>query len=104
MEVWDGEGTGQIEFHAEDLHSDILGHIVENSVTGRAVRRRLAELDVTVIQPARVETLLKPEQPGRPVRLTLDGRRRLSANLVGPADGAQCRRREVAGYATRGRP
>lgn len=101
MEVWDGEGTGQIEFHAEDLHSDILGHIVENSVTVRAVRRRLAELDVTVIQPARVETLLKSEQPGQPVRLTLDDRRRLSANLVVAADGAQSRVRELAGFATR---
>lgn len=101
MEVWDGEGTGRIEFHAEDLHSDTLGHIVENSVTVRAVRRRLAELNVTVIQPARVETLLKPERPGQPVHLTLNDQRRLSANLVVAADGAQSRVRELAGFVTR---
>jgi 2-polyprenylphenol 6-hydroxylase len=101
MEVWDGEGTGRIEFRAEDLHSDTLGHIVENSVALRALRRRLTKLNVTVIQPASVTGLLKPESPSQPVQLRLNDTRQLSAPLVVAADGAHSRVRELAGFATR---
>ncbi|MDQ2076137.1 UbiH/UbiF/VisC/COQ6 family ubiquinone biosynthesis hydroxylase [Marinimicrobium sp. ABcell2] len=101
MEVWDGEGTGRIEFSAEDLHSDTLGHIVENSVALRAVRQRLSELNVSVIQPAKVIGLLKPESAGQPVQLTLEDGRRLNAPLIVAADGAHSQVRELAGFATR---
>ena len=32
MHVWDGEGTGQIDFDCHELHQDNLGYIVENSL------------------------------------------------------------------------
>lgn len=51
MNVWDGEGTGSIEFCADDVHMAQLGHIVENSVVVRVLRQRLAELPaVTLLQ------------------------------------------------------
>lgn len=43
MEVWDGEGTGKVDFDCRDSHQSHLGHIVENSVIVSALWEKLAE-------------------------------------------------------------
>ena len=37
MHVWDAEGTGSIDFDADDINQSVLGHIVENRLTVAAL-------------------------------------------------------------------
>lgn len=85
----------EVEFDATALGTSHLGHIVENSVTQRALWKT-AEADpmVTVIAGHEVSTL---EQTGQAVTVTLDSGQDLEAKLVIGADGAQSRIRDMAG-------
>ncbi|MCP5162570.1 MAG: UbiH/UbiF/VisC/COQ6 family ubiquinone biosynthesis hydroxylase [Hahellaceae bacterium] len=101
MCVWDGEGTGRIEFSAAELGQLSLGHIVENSATLGALYRKLSETpDVQQFLGApilRVETGAQ----GQPSVLVLRDGRRLSGRLLVAADGANSLLRAVFGMATR---
>lgn len=100
MSVWDAEGTGQVEFDASAAGSDVLGHIVENSLIQGVLAEALSEHpdQITRLQPCKVEDLwLDESQPC----LQLDNRERLTAPLVVGADGAQSQIRRLAGLQTR---
>lgn len=102
MEVWDGEGNGAISFSAADCQADRLGHIVENSLLVRSLRRRLENLpQVELIQPASVTELSLPEQAGDAVELGLDTGTQCRAALVIAADGAHSQLRTLGGFDTR---
>lgn len=102
MEVWDGEGNGTISFSAADCQADHLGHIVENSLLVRSLRRRLQDLpQVKLIQPASVTALNLPKQAGEPVEVTLDNGTHCLAPLVIAADGAHSQLRVLGGFDTR---
>ncbi|WP_221793119.1 UbiH/UbiF/VisC/COQ6 family ubiquinone biosynthesis hydroxylase [Oceanobacter mangrovi] len=100
MTVWDGEGTGQVEFDAADLHAPCLGHIVEN-------RETLAGLAAAValhrnIQPfaLALQSIDHRDANGwLPLQLA-DGQQ-LQAQLVVGADGAHSRVRQWVGIPTR---
>ncbi|MBB3190114.1 UbiH/UbiF/VisC/COQ6 family ubiquinone biosynthesis hydroxylase [Halomonas cerina] len=95
MRVWDGEGTGEVGFSADQAGLPVLGHIVENDVVLAALERRLAGLPaVTPWLGARVEGL-ETLAGGHEVALA-DGRR-LVAPLVVAADGARSALRQLAG-------
>ncbi|CAM3373374.1 2-octaprenylphenol hydroxylase [Halomonas lysinitropha] len=95
MQVWDGEGSGEVNFSAEQAGVSVLGHIVENDVILAALEACLAELpSVQVRFGARVAEL-ESDDAGRTVRLE-DGSR-LSAPLVVAADGARSPLRAMAG-------
>ncbi|WP_237457471.1 UbiH/UbiF/VisC/COQ6 family ubiquinone biosynthesis hydroxylase [Pseudomaricurvus sp. HS19] len=101
MVVWDAEGTGSIDFHAAEVQQANLGHIVENSVVTRALLGCLRALpQIELLQPARVETLLRDEENGQPQVLLADGRV-LTSSLLLAADGANSRVRQLANMATR---
>jgi len=96
MTVWDADGTGHIEFCAEDLGQSELGFIVENHITVAALFERLQAFDnIDLVAPGRIEELSGYQQGQRTVRLQ-DGRE-FSALLVVGADGAQSQVRELAG-------
>jgi len=58
MQVWDGEGTGRIAFHADDIHASELGHIVENTCIVRSLYQRLRALPaVSLIENTHVKTI-----------------------------------------------
>ena len=52
MQVWDSAGSGHVEYHADLLGADSLGHVVENSALIRALSRRLPAA-LTSLQPVR---------------------------------------------------
>lgn len=100
MAVWDGEGTGHIDFSAAEVGCEALGHIIENGVIRDALLDALSVQDsVTLMAGARVTALSDIEQRRR--CLTLEDGRSLSAELVVGADGARSQIRELAGLGHR---
>ncbi|MCE8018599.1 UbiH/UbiF/VisC/COQ6 family ubiquinone biosynthesis hydroxylase [Halomonas sp. MCCC 1A11036] len=95
MQVWDGEGSGEVGFSAEQAGVPLLGHIVENDVILAALERLLAELPTVDVQLGTRVTGLEAGPAGRVVEF--DDGRRLSAPLVVAADGALSPLREMVG-------
>jgi len=95
MRVWDGEGTGHIQFDAVAMGEPQLGHIVENRVTAAALlaQMQLAS-NVTLISGATVEKierydLEQADSANETYFLTLDQGQCLQTRLVVAADGAR---------------
>ena len=93
MQVWDGDGTGNIHFGAQELHLPWLGHIVENNVIQAALNKRLQSSNVTCLYNSRIKSV----NPGHPAGLVLDNGRQVTAKLVVGADGAESVVRKQAG-------
>ncbi|MFC3607660.1 2-octaprenyl-3-methyl-6-methoxy-1,4-benzoquinol hydroxylase [Stutzerimonas tarimensis] len=99
MHVWDGTGTGEIHFAATSLHTEVLGHIVENRIVQDALLECLhAGAQVELQAEARLEGL---RREGSRWTLTLADGRQLQAPLVVAADGGQSAVRRLAGCETR---
>lgn len=99
MQVWDGDGSGQIAFDAADLHLPNLGHIVENRLIQGALLERLQATP-------RIHLMLGQRPVGLwrdagKQGLTLDTGERLTARLIVGADGALSRVRQWTGLPTR---
>jgi 2-octaprenylphenol hydroxylase len=94
MRVWDAEGPGEIQFHADDLGLLELGHIIENRVVQLALLDRLREHDNLALHAPAVVAGLEPDAEA--VRVTLEDGQILSAPLVVGADGASSRVRSLA--------
>ncbi|MFQ3788600.1 UbiH/UbiF/VisC/COQ6 family ubiquinone biosynthesis hydroxylase [Halomonas sp. A29] len=99
MQVWDSEGSGEVNFSAEQAGVPRLGHIVENDVILAALERRLAELPTVSMQLGMRVTGLHESPVGREV--VLEDGRRLSAPLVVACDGAHSPLREMAEIAVK---
>ncbi|WP_280552627.1 UbiH/UbiF/VisC/COQ6 family ubiquinone biosynthesis hydroxylase [Halomonas sp. 25-S5] len=95
MQVWDGEGSGAVNFSADQAGVPVLGHIVENDVTLAALEACLAELPSVQARFGAQVAGLEADADGRTVLLE-DGRR-LTAPLVVAADGARSPLRAMAG-------
>lgn len=100
MLVWDGEGTGSIQFSAAEVAQDQLGTIAENSVILTALTDRLnANDDIQKLMPFAIESLQVTAD--QKVLLTAaDGQQCLTKLLIG-ADGANSRIRELMQFTTR---
>jgi len=102
MSVWDGEGTGVVEFSSDDLHQPCLGHIVENSVALAALIQTAQEQGLRIMTGTKVvdmpavnegvrELVCEQKQQGRDsVSVTL------RAKLVVGADGAMSKVRQLS--------
>lgn len=99
MQVWDGEGSGEVNFSAAQAGVPVLGHIVENDVVLAALEACLVELpSVETRLRARVSAL---EAGGARRTVRLESGEQLSASLVVAADGARSPLRDMAGIAVR---
>jgi 2-polyprenylphenol 6-hydroxylase len=112
MSVWDYDGTGQVDFSADELSTTkdseagerqraSLGHIIENSVLLEALEKSINESDVSVEKhiPAKVagiETLESGE-----IRVRLESGVELLADMVCAADGANSQLRDWVGLSTK---
>lgn len=95
MQVWDGEGSGDIGFRADQAGVPVLGHIVENDVVLAALEHCLTRMpNVRQHYGQRVASL--GDDPGAP-QVVLDNGERLAASLVVAADGARSPLRHMAG-------
>jgi 2-octaprenylphenol hydroxylase len=100
MRVWDGEGTGVIDFSADEVQAERLGHIIENRVITSSLMSKVVESGrVTLFNPARVEDVLRRDC-GSPSLVLEDGQQ-LDCELLVGADGALSKLRELAQFKTR---
>ena len=98
MHVWDGSGTGHIQFSAASVHAEVLGHIVENRVVQDALLECVQGTDIEMLASARLEQM---RRSGDDWLLTLADGRTLRAPLVIAADGANSAVRRLTGCETR---
>ncbi|WP_019408402.1 2-octaprenyl-3-methyl-6-methoxy-1,4-benzoquinol hydroxylase [Pseudomonas psychrophila] len=98
MHVWDGSGTGHIQFSAASVHAEVLGHIVENRVVQDALLECVQGTDIEMLASARLEQM---RRAGDDWLLTLADGRTLRAPLVIAADGANSAVRRLTGCETR---
>ncbi len=98
MKVWDGDGSGHVEFNAAQMGLAELGAIVEQQPLLDALQQRLAAAGVCVERPASVVAAARREGV---MQLQLANGRSIAAALLVAADGAQSPLRERLGFATR---
>jgi len=107
MTVWDGEGTGHIEFDAQEVSAQSLGSIVENGIITAALAGRVrAMTGVRVLAPARLADVHRrgsrdDQRDAQETLLQLEGGEQLRCQLLIAADGALSRTRELLGMRTR---
>lgn len=101
MAVWDGEGTGSIDFSAADIHADNLGHIVENRLINAALGEVASRQDnLTIVSGDTVDNI-RTTGEDYPVALELASGAQLQARLLIGADGAHSLVREQGGFTLR---
>lgn len=99
MEVWDANGTGRVEFSAQELGESHLGVMVENRLLQWALTEAATAMPQVELRcPAELVALER--LPAR-WRLTLADGSRLDARLVIGADGARSVVRRLAGIDVR---
>jgi len=110
MSVWDAEGTGHIEFNAQQMAEKQLGHIVENRVVLAGILQRLEELaQVDWYCPQKLTHIEKIiERTGSKSTgkwaVYLSDDTRLEASLLVGADGALSLVRELANFEIKQKP
>jgi 2-octaprenylphenol hydroxylase len=97
MVVWDGEGTASIDFDANSINEEDIGHIVENRIVANALYQRALHSDLVLFAPADIVGF---EHHENEVVVHLADQS-LSAGLLVAADGAQSYIRAKLGYFTR---
>jgi 2-octaprenylphenol hydroxylase len=104
MHVWDHDGTANIQFSAQEIQQQQLGHIVENSILQCALVGYIADQScVDVLRGIAVESIVvgRLEKEATVTTLLCDDGVRLSADLVIAADGGQSTIRRLANMHTR---
>jgi len=99
MQVWDGEGTSQIDFDSGDLQQENLGYIVENR---QVLSHLISKIEaLPQIEQFWGETVTALEESENQSHLRLNSGLVISAPLILAADGANSHIRKLRGFATR---
>lgn len=99
MQVWDGDGTGAIQFDAAEVNRAELGHIVENNLLQTALLHCINNYrNVQIFSAATVETFARAPDH---IDIELRDGVRLHATLLVGADGANSRVRDWAEFKMR---
>lgn len=100
MNVWDGLGTGNIQFSCDDLHLGTLGYLVENIVLTQSLWQPLLQQasQCSMFWETQVSTI---EETDEQVHVTLSSGQTLQAETVIAADGAHSFVRDYMGIATK---
>ena len=100
MTVWDGDGTGAINFAADELHEPALGYIVENRVLSAALAQQVvARSAITVLEDCAVERVIKGDHDL--VSLSPSNGASVDTALLIGADGTHSIIRKESGFSIR---
>ncbi|RMA80220.1 FAD-dependent monooxygenase [Umboniibacter marinipuniceus] len=91
MKVWDREGTGSIQFDANEAGLEELGWIVENSALNYAATEQLAEMGVRCVWNQKVERCFESDEG---VSIEFSDGQQWHPDLLVAADGANSRIRD----------
>ena len=100
MHVWDGTGTGSIDFDCQDIGETALGYIVENSVIVESLLEKIQQTDIEFRCPAKVSAINLPSEDKLALVILEDGSS-LYAPLIVATDGALSPIRQMANFETR---
>ena len=90
MRIWDGIGTGHIQFDALELGESYLGHIVENRVTAHALMNQLQQAsNIQLFAPNTVKDIEEIEDDKNRYLVHLESGEMLMTPLIVAADGAR---------------
>ena len=94
MQVWDGEGTGEVHFDADIVGLSHLGYIAENTVIRQTLLEQLATTEVDLIGDQQSFDF-ECESDG--YRINLGNGQKIHTRLLVGADGAESHVRQWAG-------
>lgn len=99
MHVWDNDGTARIDFDADEIHQEHLGHIVENSLLQCAVLDKIQQQQhITLLRGVQVVAI---DHQAESTLVRCDDGITRSATLLVAADGGQSKIRELENIKTR---
>lgn len=98
MHVWDGNGTGQVDFSDQDVAYDHLGHIVENRVTQWALYQQLQQQQNATFMETSLADLRRGVEGWT---VSLANGQTYTPSLVVGADGGRSAVRQKAGFQMR---
>lgn len=99
MDVWDAEGTGEVNFNAQDTGQPSLGCIIENNVIQTALLDVLEKTNVKVISNSKLSSIKQNEEAGIQYQtVTLDDGYSVTCQLLVGADGEQSKVRQLADF------
>ena len=102
MRIWDGIGTGHIQFDALELGESYLGHIVENRVTASALMAQLQQAsNIQLFAPDTVKEIENIEDASNRYLVHLENGQMLMTPLIVAADGARSFVRSWAEFSMR---
>jgi len=94
MRIWDDQHPGGIRFDADEIESDALGYLVQNSHLQAALKKTLLPHDnIEILCPA---TIAKVDWLADAVHIELEDGHKLAAPLIVGADGGRSWLREQA--------
>lgn len=102
MSVWDGHGSGRVEFDAAEVAQPALGHIVELSALEAALNEQMAAHKNLVVWRGVKAVAFTHDDAA--INIELDNGERIGARLLIAADGAQSTLRDAAAIAITQRP
>ncbi len=98
MDVWDGEGTGNIQFHASEASVEYLGHIIENRVIQYGLYLACQAHENITINAQGMDQLSRENGTWL---VTLEDKTQLLPTLLVGADGGHSTIRERTGFSVR---
>jgi len=115
MDVWDSDGTGNIQFHASDVDVEYLGQIIENRITQYGLYlacQKHKNIEIKAVGLRAIKPISKMsgdaiDNASNDIRgeslwlIDLENDEQLVAALVVGADGANSSVRTLTGIATR---
>lgn len=102
MYVWDGEGTGKIEFNASDVQQEALGHIVENRILVHCLLESLnMSSSVKLLENTKISKIQAITEHDGQKHAIFFNEQEITAKLLVGADGAQSYIRQYFKFKTR---